>query len=47
MLDVHLIFFHTNCLMVYVPVAQWLEHCVSSKGCGFDSQGTHVLTKNV
>ncbi len=25
-----------------VPVAQWLEHCVSS---GFDSQGTHVLTK--
>ncbi len=29
-----------------VPVAQWLEHCVSSaKGCGLDSQGTHVLTK--
>ncbi len=27
-----------------VPVAQWLEHCVSSaKGCGFDSQGTHIL----
>ncbi len=29
-----------------VPVAQWLEHCVSSaKGCGFDSQGTHILMK--
>ncbi len=23
-----------------------VEHCVSSaKGCGFDSQGTHILTK--
>ncbi len=31
-----------------VPVAQWLEHCVSSaKGCGFDSQGTHILTIHV
>ncbi len=31
----------------YVPVAQWLEHCVSNaKGCGFNSQGTHILTKN-
>ncbi len=29
-----------------VPVAQWLEHCISSaKCCGFNSQGTHVLTK--
>ncbi len=29
-----------------VSVAQCLEHCVgSAKGCGFDSQGTHVLTK--
>ncbi len=28
-----------------VPVAQWLEHCVSrAKGCGFDSQGAHILT---
>ncbi len=25
-----------------------VEHCVSSaKGCGFDSQGTHILIKNV
>ncbi len=25
-----------------------VEHCVSSaKGCGFNSQGTHILTKNV
>ncbi len=31
-----------------VPVAQWLEHCVSSaKGHGFSSQGTHILTINV
>ncbi len=36
------------CGIKYVPVAQWLEHCVSSaKGCGFDSHGTHVLMKNV
>ncbi len=28
-----------------VPVAQWLENCISKrKGCGFDSQGTHILT---
>ncbi len=27
----------------YVPVAQWLEYCVSSaKGRGFNSQGTHI-----
>ncbi len=25
-----------------------VEHCVNSaKGCGFDSQGTHILMKNV
>ncbi len=25
-----------------------VEHCFSSaKGCGFDSQGTHILIKNV
>ncbi len=25
-----------------------VEHCVSSaKGCGFNSQGTHILIKNV
>ncbi len=25
-----------------------VEHCVSgAKGCGFNSQGTHILTKNV
>ncbi len=30
---------------VTVPV---VEHCVSStKGCGFDSQGTHILINNV
>ncbi len=30
----------------HVPVAQWLEHCVSSaKVVG--SQGTHILTINV
>ncbi len=27
---------------IHVPVAQWLEHCVSSAGCGFDSQETHT-----
>ncbi len=27
-------------------MAQWLEHCISSaKGCGFNSQGTHILIK--
>ncbi len=32
------------CLYMCVPVAQWVEHCVSSaKVSGFDSQGTHVL----
>ncbi len=40
---------HTNGkleILKYVRVAQWLEHCVSSvKGCGFNSQGTHVLIK--
>ncbi len=31
--------------IVPVPVAQWLEHCISKhKGCGFDSQGTIILT---
>ncbi len=31
--------------IVPVPVAQWLEHCVSKhKGCGFDFQGTNILT---
>ncbi len=30
----------------HVPVAQWLEHCINSvKGCGFNSQGTHILIK--
>ncbi len=29
-------------------MAQWLEHCVSSaKVVGFDSQGTHILTKKI
>ncbi len=29
-----------------VPCGSVVEHCVSSaKGCGFDSQGTHVLMK--
>ncbi len=41
--------FISKCRAVFsVPVAQWLEHCISSaKGCGFNSQGTHILTKNV
>ncbi len=31
-----------------VPVAQWLSIAVSStKGCGFNSQGTHIVTKNI
>ncbi len=30
------------------PCCSVVEHCVSSaKGCGFDSQGTHILTKIV
>ncbi len=32
-----------TCIISCVPVAQWLEHCVSSaKGWGFDSHGTHA-----
>ncbi len=27
--------------LICVPVAQGLKHC---KGCGFDSQGSHILT---
>ncbi len=33
-------------MVLVTCVAQWLEHCVSSaKGCGFDSQGSHILMK--
>ncbi len=41
--------FISKCRDVFsVPVAQWLEHCISSaKGRGFNSQGTHILTKNL
>ncbi len=39
------------CEMALYPVflcGSVVEHCVTSaKGCGFDSQGTHILTKNV
>ncbi len=32
--------------ILHVPVAWWLEHCVSSaKGCGFNSQETHTDNK--
>ncbi len=31
-----------------IVTALVVENCVSSaKGCGFNSQGTHILTKNV
>ncbi len=34
-----------TCLPVFL-CGSVVEHCVSSaKGCGFDSQGTHILMK--
>jgi len=36
---------HNSCSYVFL-CGSVVEHCVSSaKGCGFDSQGTHVLMK--
>ncbi len=39
------IYIYIHIIYICVPVAQWLEHCVSSaKVVGFDSQRTHILT---
>ncbi len=36
------------CCFIICSFGSVVEHCVSStKGCGFNSQGTHILTKNV
>ncbi len=35
-----------SCAVFLVFLGSVVEHCVSSaKGCGFDSQGTHILMK--
>ncbi len=39
---------HTSYIHTVFLCGSVVEHCVrSAKGCGFDSQGTHILMKNV
>ncbi len=39
---------HRNTVYIECSCGSVVEHCISSaKRCGFNSQGTHILTKNV